>query len=119
MPVVSTINSVVSALPSIRKPAAIRCSPLLAQAAAKDAPDIFQLMDTSAQGISEEHAAERIVKHGPNEVGQEKKHGWLWRLMHTLQNPLVILLSILAIISFSTGDTSAGVVMVLMVILGV
>jgi len=120
MPVAAAINSVVSALPSVRsKTSAIRCSPLLAQAAAKDAPDVFLMMDTSAGGISSEEAAVRFVKSGPNEVGQEKQHGWLWRLLHTLKNPLVILLTILAAISFSTGDTSSGVVMALMVILGV
>jgi Mg2+-importing ATPase len=49
-----------------------------------------------------------------------KKHrGWLWRLLTATRNPLVILLIVLAIISFATGDAHAGTVMSLMVILGV
>ncbi len=49
-----------------------------------------------------------------------KKHrGWLWRLLTATRNPLVILLIVLAIISFATGDARAGTVMSLMVILGV
>jgi Mg2+-importing ATPase len=54
-----------------------------------------------------------------NEVAQEIHHGWPWRLMLTLRNPLVILLATLATISFATGDMRAGTVMCLMVVLGV
>ena len=39
--------------------------------------------------------------------------------MMSLRNPLVILLSALAAISFATGDVRAGTVMCLMVVLGV
>jgi Mg2+-importing ATPase len=54
-----------------------------------------------------------------NEVAQEVKRGWLWRLMISLRNPLVVLLGALAAISFVTGDVRAGTVMCLMVVLGV
>ena len=59
----------------------------------------------------------------PNEVAQEKKHDWLWRLWVAVRNPLVILLTILAVVTFATAegtsDTIGGWVMVLMVVLGV
>jgi len=41
-------------------------------------------------------------------VAQEVHHGWLFRMIVTLRNPLVILLSALATISFLTGDIRAG-----------
>ncbi len=44
---------------------------------------------------------------------------WYTRLLHTLRNPLVILLAALAGISLATGDVRSAVVMALMVILGV
>jgi Mg2+-importing ATPase len=40
-------------------------------------------------------------------------------LLHTLRNPLVILLAILAIVSVATGDLRAATVMTLMIVLGV
>ncbi|HEV2695092.1 MAG TPA: magnesium-translocating P-type ATPase, partial [Verrucomicrobiae bacterium] len=71
------------------------------------------------QGLGEEDAAERLEVFGPNEVAQERKHEWLHRFWTAIRNPLVILLTVLATISYATGDMRAGTVMLLMVILGV
>jgi len=49
----------------------------------------------------------------------EKQRGWLWRLFQAARNLLVILLAILATVSFETGDLGGGTVMTLMLILGV
>src|SRR5258708_30379808 len=54
-----------------------------------------------------------------NEMVHEQERGLITRFMHTLRNPLVMLLSVLAVISFATGDIRSGVVMSLMVVLGV
>ena len=61
----------------------------------------------------------RLYEYGPNVVAQEQRHPKLTLLLHALVNPLVILLAVLAAISFSTEDYRAGSVMSLMVILGV
>ena len=76
-------------------------------------------MKTAAEGLSENEAARRLAEVGPNVVAASKHHGWLWRLFTATRNPLVILLTVLAMISFTTGDARAGTVMTLMVILGV
>jgi Mg2+-importing ATPase len=91
---------------------------LFAEASAKSSADILQLLGTSLAGLSEPEAAERSEKYGPNEVASEEKHGWFHRLYTASRNPLVILLMVLAILSFATGDYRAGSVMLLMVILG-
>jgi Mg2+-importing ATPase len=52
-------------------------------------------------------------------VVAEKQRGWLWRLFTAARNLLVILLTVLATISFATGDYRAGTVILLMVVLGV
>ena len=84
---------------------------------------VLQQLRTSATGLSEEEAAARLEEFGPNEVAQEKKHDWLYRLWIAVRNPLVILLTILAILTFATAesssDTIGGWVMVAMVVLGV
>lgn len=115
------VNSVVSRLPNPLKKltSAIQVSQELIDAARSEVPQVLNGLGTSPQGLSESRAETLRDTHGPNEVAQEKRHGNLWRLMTSLRNPLVVLLSALAAISFATGDPRAGTVMCLMVVLGV
>ena len=92
---------------------------LLRDAATQETAEILQRLNTSANGLSDEEATERLEVFGPNEVAQERKHEWLHRLWTAVRNPLVILLTVLATISYVTGDMRAGTVMLLMVVLGV
>jgi Mg2+-importing ATPase len=96
---------------------------LVRDAATSETAEILQRLNTSANGLSEEEAAERLEVFGPNQVAEEKHHGWLQRLYVAIRNPLVILLSVLAIITFATAgepsDIAGGVLMVLMVVLGI
>ena len=61
---------------------------------------MLQRLGTSLSGLSEEEASARLEKYGLNEVAHEKQQSWLYRLYIAARNPLVILLTILAIISF-------------------
>ena len=97
----------------------IHFSPILAEVAQLEMSEVFSRMRTSPEGLSEEDAARRLAEVGPNVVAASKHRGWLWRLFTATRNPLVILLTVLAMISFATGDARAGTVMSLMVILGV
>ena len=103
------------------KPAdkSIHFSPILAEVAKLETSAIFTRMKTAAEGLSDAEAARRLEEVGPNVVISEKHRGWLWRLLTATRNPLVILLVVLAGVSFATGDARAGTVMALMVILGV
>jgi Mg2+-importing ATPase len=96
---------------------------ILRDAASKEIADVLPLLDTTAAGLTSAAAAERMAQYGPNEVGQEKKHDWLWRIWVAVRNPLVVLLTVLAVITFVTAedatDTIGGWVMVAMVVLGV
>src|SRR6478609_1052808 len=88
------------------------------EAAMKETAEVLQLLGTSPSGLTESEAIARLVKYGSNEVAQERKHETLHRLWLAVRNPLVILLTILATVSYATGDLRAGTVMLLMVILG-
>src|SRR5207245_2198492 len=101
------------------KMAGISVSPLLTDCARCEPEEVFKLLETSATGLNQLEAERRIEQHGPNEVAQEREHGWLWRLMMVCRNPLVILLMILAAVSLATGDIRAAVVMTLIVLVGV
>ena len=87
-------------------------------AAYKSADEVLETLGTSVTGLSENEAAARLEEYGPNEVAHEEKEGWLHRLYVSARNPLVILLTVLAILSYSTGDFAAGTIMMLMVALG-
>ena len=100
-----------------------KASDFIHDAAVEESSAVLQRLGASPAGLSEEEAAARLEKYGPNEVAQEKKHDWLWRFWVAVRNPLVILLTILAIVQFATADGPSdmigGWVMVLMVVLGV
>ncbi len=100
-----------------------RPAELMRDAATCQIPELLQRLNTSPNGLSEEEAAERLEIFGPNEVAQEKKHGWLHRLWVAVRNPLVILLAVIATVTFATaGGTSdyvGGGIMVLMIVLAV
>lgn len=116
-----SLNSVVSRLstPLKKSPNNIQVSAQLVDAARLETHEVLNKLGSSTRGLTGIEADERLAKHGLNEVAQEVRHGWPWRLMTTLRNPLVILLGALATISFATGDMRAGTVMCLMVVLGV
>jgi Mg2+-importing ATPase len=96
-----------------------RTAELIRDAATEDSAEIFRRLKTSPRGLTEEEATERLEVFGPNEVAQEAKHTWLRRLWTATRNPLVILLTVLAILSYTTADVAGGTVMMLMVLLGV
>ena len=47
------------------------------EAAAMDIAELLKRVDSSASGLSDEVAAERLETCGLNQVAQEAKHTWL------------------------------------------
>jgi len=105
------------------------CLPAWATSRAWRTPEALNLLATTMEGLTEAAAAERLEQFGPNEVSREKRNDWAGRLWHAVRNPLVILLSILAFISFWTAEVpgdpqstnanlAAGWIIVVMVVLG-
>lgn len=91
----------------------------LIKMAAAEKEDVLKQLGTQLSGLEEAEANLRIRQYGLNEIAREKKKSVLTHLINNLKNPLVILLSVLAIISYLTGDTRAMLVIFTMVILGV
>ncbi len=118
-PSASTTAPASGAAPAPKPSAKIQVSPRLIDAARAEVADVLRTLGTTVQGLSEDQVERLRELHGPNEVAQEIRHSWPWRLMISLRNPLVVLLGALAAISFATGDARAGTVMCLMVVLGV
>jgi Mg2+-importing ATPase len=99
--------------------APLRVSPLVVQTAGLAASAVYALLATRAQGLGTEQAAARLAEHGPNVLARDRRASFPRLLWNAVINPLVILLAILATVSFSTGDPRAGSMMILMIILSV
>jgi Mg2+-importing ATPase len=90
----------------------------LIDSAAADGADVCGRLQTSPAGLSDEEAARRLDVHGPNALARDVRTGVPTLLAHAVLNPLVILLAVLATISFATGDVRAGAMMTVMIALG-
>src|SRR5215469_11573055 len=109
--------------PTARRESGIQVSTKLVRSASCSAELVLREFDTRADGLTEEEAQRRLEVFGPNVVAHDERFTWLRLLIRASLNPLVILLSVLAIISFATAEDSSdlvgGTLMVAMVILGV
>ena len=101
----------------------IEVSPRLTRVASADHADLFAELKTGEQGLTEAEAQRRLEEYGPNAVGDEQHFPRLKLFVKACLNPLVILLSVLATITFATAqtpsDNAGGVLMLTMVVLGV
>jgi P-type Mg2+ transporter len=101
----------------------IQVTPRLTRIAAAEPSDVFAELRTGEKGLSGAEAQRRLIECGPNEVGGEQRFTRLRLLIKACVNPLVILLSVLATITFATAqsrsDIAGGMLMLIMVVLGV
>ena len=102
----------------LKTPAA-RVSPLVVESASMDAAGVYARLNTRPEGLTADEAAASLAQHGPNVLAKDQRPGLLKLLWRSVLNPLVILLAVLATISFATGDPRAGVMMVAMIALSV
>ena len=106
-----------------RESGSIQVSPRLIRIAALSATDALSELATGPDGLTEEEAQRRLEEFGPNVVADEERFTRLRLFIKACLNPLVILLAVLATISFATAqntsDNVGGMLMVVMVVLGV
>jgi Mg2+-importing ATPase len=78
-----------------------------------------QALRSSAQGLTEAEAAERLKVYGPNRINGEEQTPILLELWRRLRNPLNGLLLVLAAVSWVVSDARSAVVIAVMVLLSV
>jgi hypothetical protein len=54
----------------------IHVSPAVLDAAGKDGEDLLKSLRTTAAGLTQTEAEDRVRTTGPNEVAQEHRQGW-------------------------------------------
>ena len=102
-----------------RQPPPIRVAPILLESASLTTDGVYQRLQSRVTGLTAREADARLSEHGPNMVTADGRKSIGLLFWHAAINPLVLLLAVLATISFSTGDARAGIVMSLMIVLGV
>jgi Mg2+-importing ATPase len=79
---------------------------ILKEIACMDTEQVLSALETNAdQGLSSAEAANRLKRYGRNMIAPHKKAEWWKELMRHFKSPLVILLLIATIISYSVGET--------------
>ena len=91
----------------------------IAEAARSEAGQVLAKLGTRSEGLSESEAASRLEQYGPNVVVREMRRLPLTLLWSSVRNPLVVLLSALAIIALVTHSRGSATVIFVMVVLGV
>jgi len=97
----------------------IRVSRQLIESAGLDARALIEQLNTGPAGLTTAEAEARLETYGPNTVARENRLSFFARLWENIKNPLVILLTILGIVSYLTGDLRAAIVIATMVLLGI
>ncbi len=86
----------------------IQVSQILVEAAAMEIASVLARFSTRPEGLTNDDARARSRQYGPNVLAKDQRAGIGKLLWHAVLNPLVILLAVLASISFATGDSRAG-----------
>lgn len=92
---------------------------LPSELAALPVSELWPRFRSGPSGLSEAEARARLGQVGRNELASERRRSWWQHLLKNLGDPLVVLLIVLATVSFLTGDLKATVLIALMVCLSV
>ncbi len=86
-------------------------------ASESEAVDVVKKMNSRPAGLTTQDASARLRRFGENRPVHQKKISKLERLWESYKNPLNLLLTLLALISYFTEDvTSAGIIVLMMAV---
>ena len=94
-------------------------SPAARWAASADPTAVLARLDASPLGLDEDEVARRTQVYGFNRVAHEEVPRAWAQLHHSVRNPFVLLLGIIAAVSLATGDRPAAIIIAVMVSLSV
>lgn len=70
------------------------------QIAKKEESSLLQELACTRNGISDEEREERLEKYGYNDLSAMQKHSWAYFLVHSFADAFIIVLLVLAIVTF-------------------
>ena len=72
----------------------------LRKASRQEIDEVYKMLDSSATGISDKAAKERISTYGLNEVDYDKAPSWYSQLLKSFANPFILILIAIVVISY-------------------
>jgi Mg2+-importing ATPase len=75
---------------------------------------LYEKLQTSATGLSEQEVQKRLAEYGPNEAAKKQKRTIVFQFISKFFHPLVLLLIVIAAVTFLTGDFVSGSIIGLM-----
>ncbi len=91
----------------------------LREACASEPEKALALAESSASGLTEEQVLDRQRDYGPNVLAGEKRKGFLLEIASRLRDPLVIILLLICLVSYGTGDMVSGSIVLGMIFISV
>ena len=80
---------------------------------------LFEKFQTSASGLSDQEAQKRLDEYGFNEAARKKKRTIVFQFILKFFHPLVVLLVVIAAVTFLTGDVVSSSIIGLMAVMSV
>ncbi|HEU0277814.1 MAG TPA: magnesium-translocating P-type ATPase [Rhodanobacteraceae bacterium] len=87
---------------------AAHARPVVADSAWTGDAALLASLATTPAGLDEEQIEDRLDRDGINEASHEKPTHWLVQLAHTVKNPFIIVLVVLAVVQLFTSDDLTG-----------
>lgn len=72
----------------------------LRKASRQEIDEVYKMLDSSADGVTEETAKSRITKYGLNEVDYDRAPAWYTQLIKSFANPFILILVAIVVISY-------------------
>ena len=72
----------------------------LRKASRQEIDEVYKMLDSSADGITEEVAKERISTYGLNQVDYDRAPAWYTQLIKSFANPFILILVAIVVISW-------------------
>lgn len=69
------------------------------------------------KGLTEKEAGKRLSEHGPNQLREQDRTGFLQILLSQLNNPVVYLLTGATVLAFSFGDILEGIAILVVILI--
>ncbi len=80
---------------------------------------LFEKFQTSQSGLSEQEAKKRLDEYGPNEAARKQKRALVIQFISKFFHPLIVLLVVIAAVTFWTGDAVSGSIIGVMAVMSV
>lgn len=79
--------------------------------------EVYSILDTTHEGLSEEEAALRLQKYGPNQIEEVKQKPLIFKFLENFYNILALLLWAASILAFIAGTPQLGFAIIAVIII--